>query len=195
MLTKIRTSFINNTFASNTRLKLAKQHTEAELLLLENCMVSSSTLSSKDNKKYSKKCAKTKYVYLNDDIWLMAQKMRLKMKNRSSRYNINRPRRWHGHRYPKYKICLDIMMVISIRQHLSYIWSLIHEKVKQYWPRRHRASWTSSERLMYVQFTSCVYGGGWFKKTCTSSLAKFSVFPFLITMLFFEINTSVEVLP
>ena len=33
------------------------------------------------------------------------------------------------------------------------------------------------------------------KKTCTSSLAKFSVFPFLITMLFFAINTSVEVLP
>ena len=23
----------------------------------------------------------------------------------------------------------------------------------------HKTSWTSSERLMYVQFTSCVYGG------------------------------------
>ena len=33
------------------------------------------------------------------------------------------------------------------------------------------------------------------KKTCTSSLTIFSVFPFLITMFFFEINTSVEVLP
>ena len=33
------------------------------------------------------------------------------------------------------------------------------------------------------------------KKACTSSLAKFSVFQFLITMLFFEINTSVEILP
>ena len=33
------------------------------------------------------------------------------------------------------------------------------------------------------------------KEACTSSLAKFSVFPFLITMLFFEINTSVEILP
>ena len=93
------------------------------------------------------------------------------------------------------------MMVISIRQHLSYIWNLIHEKVKQLWPRRHRTFWKSSERLMYVQFTSCVYWRGWFKKSfaykkaCTSSLAKFSVFPFLITMLFFEINTSVEILP
>ena len=33
------------------------------------------------------------------------------------------------------------------------------------------------------------------KKACTSSLAKFYVFPFLITMVFFKINTSVEVLP
>ena len=89
----------------------------------------------------------------------------LKMKNRSSRYDINRPRRWHGHKYTKYKICLDIMMVISIRQHLCYIWSLIHEKVKQHWPRRYRTSWMPSERLMFVQFTSCIYGGGWFKKS------------------------------
>ena len=51
----------------------------------------------------------------------MAKKMRLKMKNRSSRYDINKPRRRHGHKYTKYKICLNIMMVISIRQHLSYI--------------------------------------------------------------------------
>ena len=134
-------------------------------MLLKNYVLSSFTLSSKDNRRYSKKCPKNKYVYLNENIWLMAKKMRLKMKNRSSRYDINRPRRWHGHKYTKYKICLDIMMVISIRQHLSYIWSLIHEKVKQYWPRRHRASWTSSERLMYVQFTSCVYRGGWFKES------------------------------
>ena len=131
-------------------------------MLLENYVVSSSTLSSKNNSRYTKKYAKNKYVYLNEDIWLMAKKMRLKMKNRSSRYDINRPRRWHGHKYTKYKICLDMMMVISIRQHLSYIWSLIYEKVKQHWHRRHRTSWTSSERLMYVQFTSCVYGGGWF---------------------------------
>ena len=124
-------------------------------MLLENYVVSSSTLSSKDNRRYSKKCAKNKYVYLNEDIWLMAKKMRLKMKNRSSRYVI---RRWYGHKYTKHKICLDIIMVIPIRQHLSYIWSLIHE-VKQRWPRRHRMSWTSPERLMYVQFTSCVYEG------------------------------------
>ena len=31
-------------------------------------------------------------------------------------------------KYTKYKICLSIMM-----QHLSNIWSLIHEKFKQQW--------------------------------------------------------------
>ena len=58
----------------------------------------------------------------------MAKKMRLKRKNRSNRYDINRPRRCHGHKYTKFKICLHIMMVVSIRQHLS----LIHEKDKQH---------------------------------------------------------------
>ena len=47
--------------------------------------------------------------------------MRLEMKNRSSRYDINGPRRTHGHKYTKYKICLDIMMAICIKQHLSDI--------------------------------------------------------------------------
>ena len=38
----------------------AKQHSETELLLLENNSLSSSTLLSKNNGKYSKKCAKNK---------------------------------------------------------------------------------------------------------------------------------------
>ena len=51
----------------------------------------------------------------------MTMEIRLNMKNRSSRYDINRPRRRHGHKYTKYKICLDIMMVIFINQHLNNI--------------------------------------------------------------------------
>ena len=35
-------------------------------------------------------------------------KIRLKMKNRSHRYDINR----HGHKYIRYKMCLSILMVI-----------------------------------------------------------------------------------
>ena len=52
------------------------------------------------------------------------------MKNRSHRYDINRPRPRHGYKYTKYKMCLSVMMVISIKQHLSNIWSPIHAKVK-----------------------------------------------------------------
>ena len=51
--------FISNTFRSNARLKLvenqakAKEHPEGELLLFENYSVSSSTLSSKNNRRSS----------------------------------------------------------------------------------------------------------------------------------------------
>ena len=35
----------------------------------------------------------------------MTTKLRLKMKNRSHRYDINRPRPRLGHKYTKYKMC------------------------------------------------------------------------------------------
>ena len=41
-------------------------------------------------------------------------KMRLKMKNRSYRYNINKPRPGHDQKYTKYKMSLSIMKVICI---------------------------------------------------------------------------------
>ena len=55
------------------------------------------------------------------------------MKNRSHIYDINRPRPRHGHKYTNYKMCRNKMIVISIKQQLSNVWSLIHEKVKQHW--------------------------------------------------------------
>ena len=48
----------------------------------------------------------------------MAMKMRLKIKNRLPRYDINRHRPRHEYKYTKYKMCLSIMMVICIKQHL-----------------------------------------------------------------------------
>ena len=58
---------------SNTKVKLtknlakAKQHLQTELLLFENYSCSSSTLSSKNSKKYSKtRAKKKKYVCFND---------------------------------------------------------------------------------------------------------------------------------
>ena len=55
------------------------------------------------------------------------------MKNRWHRYNINRPRSRHGHKYSKYKKYLIMMMLICTKQHVSNTWSSIHEKVKQHW--------------------------------------------------------------
>ena len=46
--------------------------------------------------------------------------MRLKMKNRSHRYNINRPRPTHGHNILNVK-CLSKMMTMCTKQHLSNI--------------------------------------------------------------------------
>ena len=40
------------------------------------------------------------------------------MKSRSERYYTNRPNPRHGHEYANYKMCLSIVMVICIKQHL-----------------------------------------------------------------------------
>ena len=68
MLTSYTLSFISNTFISSARLKLAKnqakakQHLEIELLLFENYSLSSTKLSSKKSRKYSKKMHKKQVV-------------------------------------------------------------------------------------------------------------------------------------
>ena len=48
-------------------------------------------------------------------------KMKLKTKIKSHRYDINKPRPRHEHKFTKYKMCFRIMMVICIKQHLSNI--------------------------------------------------------------------------
>ena len=107
----------------------AKQHPEPKIFLFENYLLSSSMLSFKNNRRYSKKGTKNKYGCLNEVKWLMT----MKMKNRSHRYDINRSRPRHGHEYTKHKLLLSILMVICIKQHLSNIWSSIHKRVKQHW--------------------------------------------------------------
>ena len=58
-------SFINHTFISNARLKLAKiqakakQQPEVELFLFQNYLLSSSTLSYKNNRDIPKNAHKT----------------------------------------------------------------------------------------------------------------------------------------
>ena len=114
-LSAIHAFFISNTFIRNVRLKLAKnqekakQHTEAEILLFENYSLSSSTLSTKNNRRYSKKRTKNKNLCLNVVIWLITME-------------INRSRPRYGHKHTKYKMCLSIMMVICVKQHLKLNW-------------------------------------------------------------------------
>ena len=79
-------SWTTSFFIINSRLELAKnhakakQHPEAELLLSENYSFALSTLSSKNNGRDSKKCAKNNCVSFNEIEWLMTVKMRLKVK-------------------------------------------------------------------------------------------------------------------
>ena len=53
--------------------------------------------------------------------------MKKKMKSRGHRYDINRPKSRHGHKYSKYKRFLSMMVFTYIKQHLSNIWNSIHE--------------------------------------------------------------------
>ena len=86
----------SNTFISNARLKLpknqvnAKQHTEAELLLFENYSHSSSHYHPKIIGHILKK-QKSKFVCILEIIQLIIMKIKMKMKNKSQRYGINRP--------------------------------------------------------------------------------------------------------
>ena len=70
---------------------------------------------------------------INEIIRLIIMKMKVKIKNKSHRYDIDRPRYRHGHKYSKYRKCLIMAMLICIKQHLSNIWSSIHENVKKHW--------------------------------------------------------------
>ena len=60
-------------------------------------------------------------------------KPRLKMKNKSQRYSINKLRPRHVHKYAKGKMCVSIMIVTCIKQDLNNILSSIYEKAKQNW--------------------------------------------------------------
>ena len=45
-------------------------------------------------------------------------KMRLKIKNRLFGYDINKPRPKHGHKYTKYNICHNTLMLIYISSNI-----------------------------------------------------------------------------
>ena len=76
---------------------------------------------------------KNKCVCIHEIILLIIMKMKMKMKNWSHRYDINRLRPRHGHKYSTYKTCLSMMMLMCIKQHLSNIWNSTYVKGKQHW--------------------------------------------------------------
>ena len=82
-------------------------------MLIENHSHSSSTLSSKNNRTYSKNKQKNTCVCIHEIIRFIIMKMRIKMKNRSHRYDIKRLSSRHGHKYSRYKNSLTMMMLIS----------------------------------------------------------------------------------
>ena len=79
-------------------------------MLFGNYSYSLSTLSSKTGHILKNKL-KNKCVCVHKIIRLIIMKIKMKIKNRSRRYGINRPRYRHGHKF---------------------IISSIHEKVKQH---------------------------------------------------------------
>ena len=88
---------------------------------LKTFLLCSSTLSSKNNRIY-KKCAKYKCACFTDVIRLMTIKVRLKMKNRLQRYNINRPKPRHRSKYTNYKMYISIMPLYVLSYTLKLNW-------------------------------------------------------------------------
>ena len=63
----------------------------------------------------------SKCVCIHEIIPLIIMKMKMKLKKKSQRYDINRPSSRHGQKYRKYKKCLSMTMVIFVKQHVSNI--------------------------------------------------------------------------
>ena len=96
----------------------------------------------------------------------MKKKMKMKKKTTTRRHGISKPKSRHGHKYSKYKKCLNMMMLICIKQRLSSIWSSIHKKVKQHW------SWVEKR----VADKKSVYNGNNLTVKLLKSLCQYILF-------------------
>ena len=93
----------------------AKQNPEDELLRFENSHILLPRYYPKKLEHILKNKQKNKFVCIHKIIRLIIMKMKMKLKNRSHRYDINRPRSRHGRRYSKYIKCITMMMLIFIK--------------------------------------------------------------------------------
>ena len=107
-----------------------KQH----LFSSENYSLFSFTLSCKNNRRYSKKCAKANVSILIGSYGYDENEAenKIQIKNKSYWYDMNRPspRHRHGQTHVKW---VKVWWLLCVKQHLSNIWSSTHEKVKQHW--------------------------------------------------------------
>ena len=108
--------FVRNVFISNARLKLAKyqanakQHTEMNFFYLKIIHILHQRYDPKVTEHILKNKQKSKCVCIHEIIQLTIMKMKMRMKNRSNRYDINRPKP----RYSKYKKCLIMILLKCI---------------------------------------------------------------------------------
>ena len=77
----------------------------------------------RNNGKYSKKQAKERMCLHSWNYMINHIEDEDENEKKSHKYDINRPRSKHGHKYSKYEKCLNMMMLSCIKQHLSNTWS------------------------------------------------------------------------
>ena len=105
--------FISNTFISNVRLKLAKNQAKlgSNLRLNFGYLKIIDILHPCCHPKIIEHTLKNKQknscVCIHEIIPLIITKMKMRKKNGSHTYNINRPRSRPGHKYSKHKTCLS----------------------------------------------------------------------------------------
>ena len=114
--------YISNTFISNASWNWQKiKQMLSNTLRLNFCHLKIVHIFHQlDNPKAIGHKQGNKCVCIHKIIRLIMMNMKMKIKKRSLRYDINK-------RKPRYSKCMHI------KQHLSNIWSSIHGKVKKHW--------------------------------------------------------------
>ena len=148
-------AFLSNTFISNASLKLTKDQANAK----EHPIW----------KLFTFFLQKSKWVSIHKIIRLIKMNMKIKMKNTSHRYDINRPTSRHGHEYCKYKNCFTMMYQATPKQYLNlsswksygtvrFIWKkgllikdrVFNRDVNCYWLKRSCfQSWIQSSSYLF----------------------------------------------
>ena len=115
--------YLSNTFISNARLKLTKiKQMLSDTLRLNFCYLKMIHIL---HPHYHPKLIghilkikqKNKCVYIHEIMQLIIMGIKMKMKNRSHRYDINSSSSRNEHKYSKYKKHLTMMMLMMLRIH------------------------------------------------------------------------------